>query len=392
MMGDLTLTLNESLKQQLQKNHLELVDLFPIPLYGDQRVRLQTLEEVLEELERSQNEGTQGYLIQIKPKTREPQLNEQPQTLHDPQLLDDQIHFADGKLNTLFLLKNADLLIENGDYHPARMILNAVLATGDYLGVTHLKLAQCYEHEQELDSATEHYEKSIHYQPCFEAYQRLSTLFIHQGKQREAAEALERALSQKGLSPSIRFELHKTAGNCWTRLQGVQEAEANYKKALEIMPHADEIRSNLATLYLQGGNTTDAKRNFQDALASNPRNYQALSGLATCYFHEGNKTLAHDSFVQSLEIEINNPNALLYLVKCAYEIKTFTAAARLLSAFLKNSPENNSLIYALAGLEFHLGRLEEAKSHAAQVLEIDPEHSGALELSRMIQNFSHQNN
>ena len=391
MMNDVTSILNETLKAQLSKNQLELVELFPIPLFGEKRVRIHTLEEVLQELDASQKDGVLGYFIQLKPKTQKLPSDNPPLTLDQTIGIDEEIHLADGRLNSLFLLKNADLLIKNGDYSAARCILNAVLSSGDYTGVIHLKLAQCFEREQNLDLATHHYEKSIHYQPSFEAYQKLSTLLIQQGKHRDAAETLERALAQNALTPSIRFELHKAAGNCWTRIQNIQEAERNYKKALELMPHADEIRSNLATLYLQGGNATDAKRNFQDALASNPRNHQALSGLATCTFHEGNKTLAHDYFIQALEININNPHALYYLVKCAYDIKTYTAAARLLRRFIEKSPEHTSLIYTLAGLEFHLGQFEEAQVHARCVLTTEPQHTGALELLDRIQKFSNQN-
>jgi len=391
MMSDITSILNETLKAQLSKNQLELVELFPIPLFGEKRVRIHTLEEVLQELDASQKEGAVGYFLQLKPKTTKIHSHDAHLTSDQTAGIDEEIHLADGRLNSLFLLKNADLLMKNGDTSAARSILNAILSSGDHAGVIHLKHAQCFEREQNLEFATRHYEKSIHYQPSFEAYHKLSTLLIQQGKNRDAAETLERALAQNALTPSIRFELHKAAGNCWTRVQNMQEAERNYKRALDLMPHADEIRSNLATLYLQGGNTTDAKRNFQDALASNPRNHQALSGLATCTFHEGNKILAHDYFIQSLEIDIHNPHALYYLVKCAYDIKTYTAAARLLRKFIERSPQHTSLIYTLAGLEFHLGQFDEAQAHVHQVLRIEPQHAGSLELLDKIQKFSNQN-
>ena len=387
-MIDLTSTLNTTLKTQLEKAHLDLIDLLPVPVHGDRMVRLQALEEMIQEMDHSRYEGVFGYFLQIMPKRNTP--NREITSIEEPAtpVLDEDIHLANGKLNTLFLLKNADVLIENGEHILAHNILIALIPSGDYQGSIHLKLAKCYELENNIEKSITHYEQSITYQPCFEAYQRLSSLLIEQNRHKEAAETLERALHQTSITQSIRFELLKAAGNSWTRAQNVPNAEKNYKKALDLMPHADEVRANLGALYLQGGNLIDAKRNFQDAVASNPNNDQALAGLGTCYFNEGNKTLAHDYFVRALKIRIQNPNAILYLIRCAYEIKTYTHAVHLLSKFIDTSPQQVSLIYTLAGLEFHLGKVKEAKTHAAEVLAIDPQHAGASELIAMINKFS----
>ena len=391
---DLTSTLNHTLRAQLEKAQLDLIDLLPVPTHGDKMVRLQALEEMIQEMDHTKTEGILGYFIQVMPKRRSQE--SQDMHLHSsdtpaPAWIDEQIHLANGKLNTLFLLKNADLLLEHGEHTLARSILIALLPTGDYQGTVHLKLAKSYELENNIEKSINHYEQSITYQPCFEAYQRLSSILIDQNRHKDAAETLERALHQTSLTHSIRFELLKAAGNSWTRAQNIQNAERNYKKALDLMPHADEVRANLGTLYLQSGQLIDARRNFQDALASNPNNDQALAGLGMCYFNEGNHSLAHDYFARSLEIRINNPNVIFYIVKCAYEMKTYAVAAKLLGQFIEVSPKQVSLIYTLAGLEFHLGKMTEALSHAQEVIEMDPDHTGAHELIAMMSRVSSGN-
>ncbi|MEO7161653.1 MAG: hypothetical protein ABI041_01920, partial [Bdellovibrionia bacterium] len=63
-----TQTLQEAIKQQLNKNNLEVVGIQPIPLHTDKMVRLNTLEEMLQDFEESGTPGSIGYLLQVKAK------------------------------------------------------------------------------------------------------------------------------------------------------------------------------------------------------------------------------------------------------------------------------------------------------------------------------------
>jgi len=386
-MNDVTHTLHEIIRKQLHQSDYDIVGIVPIPAHGDRMVRLRTLQEMVEDFEESNEQGTMEYLLQIKPKHQQlapAQKNETPVVKSTPE----NIYLATGKLNVPYLVKNADLLFDAGDYGLAKNIYKSILKSGEYTSIALHRLGRCFEAEGKHEEARVHYEESIAYHPTLDSYQRLAASLVRQNKDQQAAEVMERALNLKDLSNSFRFELYKSSGNCWTRAQKAADAEKNFKKALELDPSADEIRANLGVLCLQSNKIGEAKRHFRDAIASNPKNHQALAGIGSCSLAEGNKKEAHDYYAQALEIEINNPTAIFYLVKCAYEIKSYSAAARILESYIQIAPVNTNLLYSLGGLQFHLGRIQEAKATTLKILELQSQHAGAKELLNLIERYS----
>ena len=350
-------------------------------------VRLRTIEEALEEFDDEAGaEVFQQYIIQIKPRRNTPR----PPVAAAPKPVNDQVYLANGALNVDFLLQNADLLLISADYALARNIYTRVAKAGQSGTKTAQALmgtARCFELENLFEEARTKYEESIAYHPTLETYQYLSTLLLHQGKPFQAAEALERALHLKNLSPKIRYELCKAAGNSWMRANEMASAEKSYKKALEVDPSADEIQANLGALYLHAEKLTEAKRRFQDAFAANPKNDRALAGLGSCLLASGDIRGAHDLFAQALAINLQNSQAIFHLVKCAYEIKSYATAARIVEDYVQTSPININLLYSLAGLQFHLGRMNDSRTTCDKILELQPEHSGAKELLGMMEQF-----
>ena len=370
----------ELLRKQFDQSNFEIVGIIPIPNHGDKLVRDRTLQELIEDFdENNQNDGTVEYLLQLKPKKKKIDLKTDS--------CDDTVNLPSGKLNIPYLIRNSEILLESGEYSLARNIYNTILRTGESSGFVLYKLGETYEAEGKLEEARMNYEESIAFQATLEAYQKLGGLLVKQSKDRLAAELMERALNLKDLAPSVKYDLYKSIGNCWTRAQKYDEAERSFKKALEIDSSADEIRSNLGALYLQANRIAESKRNFQDAIASNPRNHQALSGLGSCCLAENEKKSAHDYFAEALRIELNNPTALFYLVKCAYEIKSYATAAEILENYIQLAPINTNLLYSLAGLQFHLGRILDAKSTALKIINMQPKHSGAMDLLQLIERY-----
>jgi tetratricopeptide (TPR) repeat protein len=394
-MKELAARIQEILGRELGQEAQGLVDIVPLPASGDRMVRLRTLEEMLEEFD-SDAEGSVGYFVQVKPRKREARrgagtgCSAPGETGGQPRLAQpsEPLYLPDGKLNVQYLFRNAELLISSGEFALARNVYKAIIASGERTGLALYGTARCLEAEGRLEEAQQRYEEAIAYQPTAEAYRHLATLLIRRGKDQEAAEAMERALFMKELPQPLRFELHKACGNCWARVGNPESAQKHYAAALEANPTADDVRANLGTLLLAAGAVAEARRHFQDALASNARNDKALTGLASCFLAEGEKRLAHDYFAKALEVEIRNPSAIFHLIKCAYEIRSFATAARLAEDYAEAAPVNASLLYSLAGLQFHLGRMTEARATARRILEIQPQHAGAHELMGMIERYA----
>lgn len=296
----------------------------------------------------------------------------------------ESIYLPNGKLNVPYLIQNANLLFAAGEYSLSKNIFKTLLQSGEKAAQIHLGLGQCLEAENKLEDARKHYEESITFQGTVEAYRALGNLLIRLKRDLAAADVFERALSLKDLTVKTRFELHKASGNAWTRCHRKTEAEAHYKKALTLDPLADEIKTNLGALYLQIGQGNEARRYFEAALTTNPKSAAARMGLAILAMNQGDKRAAHDLFAKSLDIELQNATAIYYLVKCAYEIRSYAVAARIVEQYTQVAPVNINLLYSLAGLQFHLGRLKEARETIRRILKISPEHTASKELLGLI--------
>ncbi len=375
------------IKKQLQLKNLELVEMLPIPTHSDKIVRAQTLKELIEDIEENHNPDTIEYLVQIKHQYKNKNYNLNSKKFKN-KISYENIYLSNGKINVPYLIKNGDLLLNAGDYNLARNIFQVLLQSGEQMSSVLYRIGKSFESEGNLKDAQNYYEESVVYQPSLKVYQRLGAVLIFQKKDAKAGEVFERALNLKELSNEIKFELHKASGNCWTRAKKFENAENHFLKALEINPTADEIRSNLGTLYFQSKKFTEAKRHFSDAIASNPSNHLAITGLGLCSLSAGDKTTAHDYFAQSLDLYLNNPIAIFYLIKCAYEIKVYKTAAQFLECYIQISPINANLMYSLAGLEFHLGKISESKLTALKTLELQPQHLQAKELLNLIERYS----
>lgn len=404
--------MNNINRPELQSQDYDILDVIPIPMHGDRMIRLRTLEEVFADFDRNDSENGEqimGYFVQVKPKhARQAQTLDASSESHTPQAVSatassmavtnagaasnaispDGIYLPDGKLNTAYLLSTAETLYESRDYSLARNIYKALLQSGEKNSVAHLGLARCFEAEGKLEEAKINYEESIAYHPHAEAYRNLTALLIRQGKDQEAAETIERVLHHRQLDEVLRYELHKTAGNCWSRLGNARESDRHYKKALEIRPQADDIQSNLGALYFNHGRVADAERYFQEALNVNPRNHQALTGLGCCATSQGRNDLALNWFACSLQIELKNPAALFHLIKCAYSTKNYAAAVQITENNAQVAPVNVHLLYSLAGLQYHVGKLSSAKSTCLKIQQIEPDHAGAKELIQKIEGIN----
>jgi tetratricopeptide (TPR) repeat protein len=394
-MKDPAQTIEDILGKQFQSEGYQ-VELVRIPKRGDRMVRIRTLEEALEEFDSDSTDGSIGYLVQLRPRQQEtpdvytPILNE-PSSIADELRVSSRlegIYLPNGGLNLSYLIQNAELLFASGEYTLARNIYKTILDSGEKSAFAHFWIARCHEAEGQTEEAQKYYEESIAFNPTLEAYQHLAAILIRKRKDQEAAEVLERALSLKNISEQTQFELQKSCGNCWMRAGNFEKARNSYLLALEINQEADETKCNLGALYLQVGNTTEAKRYFQEILSTSHKNDKALTGLGSCFLAENDKKLAHDYFAKSLDANLKNPTAVFHLIKCAYEIKSYATAARITAEYIEVAPINLSLLYSLAGLQFHLGRMEQAKSTVQKVLELQPQHTGANELLKLINQYT----
>ena len=374
-------SLQDAIGAELTQKNYDLIDLVQVPQTPDRALKLRSIEEMVMDFETPGEDETLSYIVRIRPKKNEPKTN----AAVSGQVPDlGEIYLSNGRINSEYLIRNAQILLEAGDYLLAKNIYRTVLQAG---GNNHLALdgiGQCYEKQGYLDKAQSSYEDSIAYLPTFETIRRLASVLIKTKRYRYAAETLERALKINDLKDEIRFELHKACGNCWMRSEENEKAEGHYKRALEIKPDADETQSNIGSVLLRQEKIALAKQAFFDALASNPQNDKAHVGLGCCSLAMGDKEGAHDHFVRGLNIYLNNPTAIYYLVKCAYDTKKYDVAEQIVSEYVQIALVNVNLLFSLAGMQYHLGKIKEARMNVKKVLDLKPGHKGAEQLQKLL--------
>lgn len=283
-----------------------------------------------------------------------------------------------------FLKENAMLLEQNGDHALARNIYQALIRKGFEIHQNLARIAASYELQNELSKAIRSYQEAIAYASELPYFQKLAALQIRMGNDADAAQTILHALGISNLSDAERFEMHKSLGNCYTRLANYQKAEHHYAKAYDIEPNSDILHVNVGSLALQKGDLASAETHFKRALEIESKNDRATSGLGMVFLNQKKIVEAHHHFEESLNINPNNLGTIYNLVRCAYEIRKFDTAAKYLKAYIEKNTANNNILYSLAGILFHQGSYSESLTFIDQILSSEPAHSGAKELKELI--------
>lgn len=381
-MSELERYIREAIRKRVGSPEIEVVELLALPKPASAAEAVSSLQDAIRLFD-SPDERDVNYIVKVRKPMREVVEAEPKLSAFTGKPNADGIYDTRGKINVPFLLKNGELLLASGDFQLAKNIFQALRKSGEASPEACLGLGRCYEGLNQNAEAQACYEESVAFKPSFAAFQRLIGLMVGQQKHQYVAELCERALKLQELSRELICELHKTAGNAFTRLERNDEAEKHFRQALDANPSADEIQSNLGAVYLQAGKIPMAKKSFRDALAANPANANAYFGLGCCLLIEREKVHGYESLCRSLELNIQNPRALFYLIKTAYEIRHFAPAEKLLNQYVQSGPINPSLLYALAGMQYHLGRKDAARATAFRILTLKGDHKGAQDLVRL---------
>src|SRR5689334_10781748 len=97
-MSDLISNISNVIRRQFNQSDFEIVGLIPLPAHNDRMVRLQLLQEILEDSGDSNSHGALEYLLQVKPKTL-PVTSQKPDEAKSSSANPINIYLGNGKLN-----------------------------------------------------------------------------------------------------------------------------------------------------------------------------------------------------------------------------------------------------------------------------------------------------
>ncbi len=283
-----------------------------------------------------------------------------------------------------FLMENAKLLEDNGDFELARNIYKALFKKGLLIPDSIIGIAKTLEKEKKYEEAIGFYEEAIAFSSREDIFDTLASLQIKLGKDHDATKTLSHSLGLTEIDENKKFKIHKTLGNCFTRLADFSKAEYHYTRAFEVNPNSDLLQVNVGSLALQKNNLSAALEHFQKAIVLNPKNAKAFCGMGLLEAAKNNSVKAHDYFLHSAELDTTDLGVIYNLVRSAYEIKKYRPACLILEKYIRENPINTNVLYSYAGILYHMDRYEEALVQTDKIFQLNADHTGAKELKELI--------
>lgn len=159
-----------------------------------------------------------------------------------------------------------------------------------------------------------------------------------------------------------------------------QKAEQAYQHALKLDPQSVPARLNLADLYRMQGQETKALGQLLQAQAANANNATVLFslGLAQVRGKQNASGLISLEKASHLAPEISH-YSYVYGIALNGQGRS-QEAVRIMTGALARDSQNRNLLFALTTINRDLGRLEDAKGFAQQLVEAFPQDTAALQL------------
>jgi tetratricopeptide (TPR) repeat protein len=172
------------------------------------------------------------------------------------------------------------------------------------------------------------------------------------------------------------FELdaddHQNFGSALLSKGKVDEAIAQYQKALQISPDYALANNNLGSALLQKGRVNDAVALFQKALQIDPDYADAHVSLGNVLIHEGKVDEATAQFQKALQIEPNLAVAHNSLGNALLDKGNLEEAIAHFQRAMEIKPGVAIVHYSLAVALMRSGRVDEAITEFQKTLQSDP--------------------
>jgi tetratricopeptide (TPR) repeat protein len=203
--------------------------------------------------------------------------------------------------------------------------------------------------------------------------------FLLLGRTDEFEQALKEAEAVIEADPN-RWEGHLLRGVALERLKRVDEAEADYKKALELQPEKPELVGALAGYYLRKGDRDSAEPLYQKLVEMDP---SAASQLLYAGFLALDRTRDADAeaaYKKSLELakDENRGEVVQRVASYYYGRERYDEAEKALKDGLEARKDDLDLIYALARFYHARGDKAKADSMIEQATSAKPNDSKPL--------------
>ena len=204
------------------------------------------------------------------------------------------------------------------------------------------------------------------------------------GRQQRFSEAIVEIRKAIALAPDsgdayLNLALAQTAANL------PDQAEPNYKKAIELKAVGANPRLALVAFYQQRGRYADAEQQVQQVIAQDPKNPDPRVALAKLYIAQGKRDEA-EQYMKQVKRELPDEPSIYVLVgDYYYLIGDIDRALAEYSSLYNDHPKDLKVKKNYIRLLITKGRIDEANKLNEQILSPKAQDDEALELRGQIQ-------
>jgi glycosyltransferase involved in cell wall biosynthesis/ubiquinone/menaquinone biosynthesis C-methylase UbiE/Tfp pilus assembly protein PilF len=219
----------------------------------------------------------------------------------------------------------------------------------------------------------------------YEGGERLSQLdhLLLQASEELDSEKLNSALKHFGevikISPE-NTEALIGMGDCYMKLQTPDKADTLYDEACLKEPNNPRAWLHSGLLALHNNNIKKADICFNKCLDEDTNNDKAYCGLGVLRFNANDFDGAVDYFCKSLDANPENLSACKFLLELSYKLKDFAKVEIYLSRYIEFHPANLNMRFALAGIQYKRGKIEDSINNLECILALNPKHESAQEM------------
>jgi len=253
---------------------------------------------------------------------------------------------------------------------PGRPWLQSTLGAGVLLVLGMLSWQRSWAYENEESLWTDTLAKN---ENCWVGHNDLGVDLFQKGQVDEAIAQFQKAL---GINPNYE-EAHCNYGAALFQKGQVDEAMTQYQKALEINPNYSDAYFNLGNAFVKKGQPDEAISQFQKAIEINPNYTVAYNNLGLMLVRKGQFDEALAQFQSALKINPNYGDALSSLGNILLIRGRVDEAMARFKKALEINPNDSNVHFNLGLAFFQKGQLAKAISQFEDVLRMNPNDSDA---------------
>lgn len=164
-----------------------------------------------------------------------------------------------------------------------------------------------------------------------------------------------------------------------------EEAVSSLQQASELMPNQPQPKYALGMAFAHAGKDDAAIEQFHNALKLDERNFSAQFELARTLLHASKFSEAETEFHKALDLQPNSAAAHLGLAQTLLAEKKSSDAATELERYLQTNPKDVDGRIEFASILIDLGKNEEALAELDRAAAIRPETASTLKMRSLVQ-------